>query len=148
MKQSKPLARTGFARAIKGSNPSLSSAPGLLRAAASQIKSRTGRRQRQTKIRASARDQECTLRFPGICNGRTDTTVLCHSNLLADGKGMGLKAPDTRAAYGCCDCHDLLDGRRPRPEYMTREYMLQLADVGIQRTQEILAQKGLLGTFK
>ena len=48
-------------------------------------------RPKMTKIRKAARDQECTLRFP-CCNYNTETTVLCHPNQLADGKGMGLKA--------------------------------------------------------
>lgn len=69
---------------------------------------------RSTPIRRAARGQDCTLRL-AVCNFDPDTTVLCHSNFLADGKGMGLKAPDTAAAFGCSACHDVLDGRRPRP---------------------------------
>jgi len=101
-------------------------------------------RPRQTKIRKSAKDQECTLLFPRVCNGRTDTTVLCHSNLLADGKGMGLKAPDTRGAYGCSACHDVLDGRRPRPSGMTYEDMLALFERGVERTHFVLRRLALL----
>jgi hypothetical protein len=102
------------------------------------------RRQPQTKIRASAREQECTLQFTGVCNGRTDTTVLCHSNQLADGKGMGLKAPDTRAAYGCCACHDVFDGRSPRPEGMTYDSMLVLFERGVTATHAVLSRLGLM----
>ena len=70
---------------------------------------------RMTPIRRSAKGEACTLMIPGVCTGDTTTTVLCHSNRLADGKGLGMKAPDTEACYGCSACHDVLDGRRPRP---------------------------------
>jgi len=132
----KPMKRTGFAN--RGT--------GLLRVASAQMKARKGSRPKTTKIRASARDQECTLRFPGICNQRTDTTVLCHSNQLKDGKGMGLKAPDTKAAYGCSACHDVLDGRARRPDWMTRLDMLARFEAGQQMTMNLLAQQGLIET--
>jgi len=35
--------------------------------------------------------------------------VLCHAP--HPDKGMGLKGPDTWAAYGCSACHDEMDGR-------------------------------------
>ncbi|WP_211440968.1 nuclease domain-containing protein [Collimonas humicola] len=114
------------------------------------VRSKPAKRMRSTKkpltkIQASARDEECTLRFPfGICNYRTDTTVLCHSNLLADGKGAGLKAPDTEAAYGCVDCHDVLDGRAPRPAGFSYELMLALFNDGRDQTRRILRRKNLL----
>jgi hypothetical protein len=101
-------------------------------------------RPKSTPIRKSAKGEECTLRFPGVCNHRTDTTVLCHSNALADGKGMGLKAPDTAAAYGCHACHDVLDGRAPRPAGMTQETMLDLFRMAVKVTHVRLMAKGLL----
>lgn len=97
-----------------------------------------------TKIQASARDQECTLRFPGVCNYRTDTTVLCHSNLLEDGKGFCIKAPDEKAAYGCCRCHDVLDGRAKRPGGMSYEVMIDLFYNGVAQTNDILLRLGLM----
>ena len=101
-------------------------------------------RPKTTKIRQSARDEECTLRFPGVCNFRTDTTVLCHSNRLADGKGMGLKASDLNAAFGCSACHDCLDGRAPRPEGFDYETMLYMFDKAVQITHMRLRAKGLM----
>lgn len=98
-----------------------------------------------TPIQKSAKDEECTIRLPGVCNFRTDTTVLCHSNLLEDGKGKGIKAPDDKAAYGCCDCHDVVDGRRPRPEGMSYELMLSLFKEAQEQTRRILKRKGLIG---
>jgi hypothetical protein len=70
--------------------------------------------------------------------------VLCHSNQLAAGKGMGLKAPDTQGAYGCHYCHDIVDGRRPLPPGLTQEAMLAKFERGIALTQEKLKQKGLM----
>jgi len=96
-----------------------------------------------TPIRKAARDQECTLRFP-VCNYNTETTALCHSNLLEDGKGMGLKAPDTAAAFGCSACHDLLDGRAPRPTGFSYELMIAQFKEGVAHTHRILKRMGLM----
>lgn len=100
-------------------------------------------RAKSTPIRRAARNQECTLRFP-VCNYDTSTTVLCHSNELADGKGIGLKAPDTAAAFGCSACHDVLDGRAPRPEGFSRELMIAQFKDGVEQTHRILKRVGLL----
>lgn len=99
---------------------------------------------RMTPIRKAARGQDCTMRIPGVCNWNPETTVLCHSNELSDGKGMGLKAPDTEAAFACCNCHDVLDGRAPRPKWMTA---FQLAGCFVrarEATHKILRLKGLM----
>lgn len=99
---------------------------------------------RMTPIRKAARGQDCTLRIPGVCNFDPDTTVLCHSNNLADGKGMGLKAPDTEACFGCSACHDVMDGRRLRPEWLTAN-MLAGAFAGARAaTHVILRRMGLI----
>jgi hypothetical protein len=132
----KPMTRT----AIRSSRPT-----GVL-AQASFAKVRKPMkvsRPKMTPIRKAARGQECTLRFD-CCNGRTDTTVLCHSNQLADGKGMGIKAPDLIAVFGCHSCHDVLDGRAPRPDGMTYEAMLERFGLALERTHIILHEKGLL----
>jgi len=65
-----------------------------------------------SKIRQSARGEDCTIRIPGYCNFNPDTTVLCHPNTHRAGKGERLKAEDALAAYGCSDCHDIVDKRR------------------------------------
>lgn len=56
-----------------------------------------------------AEGEECLLRVPRYCQGRTDTTVACHSNLLRDGKGKGIKAHDWAIAFGCGPCHWFID---------------------------------------
>lgn len=97
-----------------------------------------------SRIRKSARGEACTLQIYGVCNFDPATTVLCHSNRLADGKGMGLKAPDTEACYGCSACHDVLDGRRPRPDWLTKDMLDELFDRARKKTQAILRLKGLM----
>ena len=60
-----------------------------------------------TKLRGSARGQECTLNVVSICNYNPETVVLCH--LDSEDKGIALKSHDTFAVYGCSDCHAWLD---------------------------------------
>jgi hypothetical protein len=103
-----------------------------------------GRGPKMSPIRKSARGEDCLIQLPGTSFHDPATTVLCHSNQLADGKGMGLKAPDTRAAYGCHYCHDVVDGRRPLPPGLTQEAMLAKFDKGVALTHEKLKQKGLM----
>jgi hypothetical protein len=99
---------------------------------------------KMTPIRKAARGQDCTIVLPGVCNRDPATSVLCHSNELTDGKGMGLKAPDTKAAIGCSACHDVLDGRRPRPAWLTKDMVLAAFRAGIERTHQFLRTKGLI----
>jgi hypothetical protein len=99
---------------------------------------------KMTPIRKSAKGEECTVRLPWVCNYNPETTVLAHSNALADGKGMGLKAPDTQAAYCCSACHDVVDGRAPRPAALNYELMMACFTEGIAQTQRILKRKGLM----
>lgn len=98
---------------------------------------------KMTPARRAARGQECTLQIPGVCNHAPETSVLCHSNYLKDGKGMGLKAPDHMAAFGCSACHDILDGRRPRPEGLSATDVENHFYIGVMRTQHILRTMGI-----
>jgi hypothetical protein len=97
---------------------------------------------RSPKIRAAARDQDCTLRLPG-CRNDTATTVLCHSNRSVDGKGGAQKADDDKGAFGCFHCHDLLDGRARWPG-LTKEMIEMEFTRAVEETRAILAAKGLL----
>jgi hypothetical protein len=101
-------------------------------------------RPKMTPIRKAARGQDCTLQFHGVCNRNPETTVLCHSNRIEDGKGWGVKAPDNKAVFGCSSCHDVLDGRAPRPAGMSRETMLEAFDRALSATHAILRRMGLL----
>lgn len=63
-----------------------------------------------SKLRQSARGQDCTLNIIGICNYDPSTTVLAH---LPDGtNGMGKKAgKDENGCFACSSCHDAVDSR-------------------------------------
>jgi len=96
-----------------------------------------------TKIRESARGQECQIRVPGICNGDPATTVLCHLS----GGGMGRRRNDLAAAYGCYECHNCVDGRdhQSSDPITILERKLYFYEAVI-RTHEILLEKGLIKT--
>lgn len=111
-----------------------------------ELRPRKGMRTRgpkMTPIRRAARGEDCTLLIPGVCTNDTATTVLCHSNRLQDGKGMGLKAPDTAACFGCSACHDVLDGRRQLPGWMTRSQLDHVFDRAVTITHARLREKGI-----
>lgn len=57
---------------------------------------------------------------------------------------MGIKASDLRAAYGCCTCHDILDGRAPRPPDFSQEDMLEGFDEGVRKTHLRLKIKEII----
>ena len=92
-----------------------------------------------SKIRQSAKGEDCLVRSPGICNGNPETVVLAHIN----GGGMGRKNPDWQAAYACSDCHEWLDGGFVRYDG-TRDERDLLHYRAVLRTQERLIHKGLM----
>ena len=64
-------------------------------------------------LRDSARGQPCTFRIPGVCNGNPETSVFCHDRRGLLGKS--LRPDDTNGAIGCFACHNVMDGRAPKP---------------------------------
>ena len=97
-----------------------------------------------SRITESARGQECAVRIIGVCNGNTETVVWAHANVMAAGKGRGLKAPDFLGAYACSSCHDVYDGRVSRPHGMSKaEVDLDFAN-GHYRSVVLLIEKELL----
>jgi hypothetical protein len=64
---------------------------------------------RNRRLLDLARGMPCLLQVPGVCNGRTDTTVACHSNLGIHGKAGARKADDFWSCWGCSACHHWLD---------------------------------------
>lgn len=96
---------------------------------------------KMTPIRASARGEECTLRFP-CCSFDPASTVWCHSNRAEDGKGMGIKARDEEGAYGCGKCHAWLDGGYAG--HMPRSLVDVYFDIARAQSQKILQRKGLM----
>lgn len=91
----------------------------------------------KSKIRASARDEDCQIRIPGVCNFNPKTTVLCHLG----GAGWALKSNDIHSAYGCSKCHLVVDGAKS--EFTRDEINLMFYD-GMVRTQLILIERGLI----
>ena len=98
------------------------------------------RRKKLTKIQASAKGEECTLQIFPYCNGNPETTVLCHGN--SNDKGVGNKSPDWHGAYGCSDCHDVLDGRKKTD--LDALEILKCFMRGQFRTMKRLIEKGLV----
>jgi hypothetical protein len=76
------------------------------------------------------------------CNHDPETTVLCHLNEYEFGKGMGIKADDMAAFYGCSSCHDLYDGRAKQT--MSERHMDEMAFRAVIRTHIRMKEKGVL----
>jgi hypothetical protein len=65
---------------------------------------------RDKELLQLAQGQECLINIHKYCMGdEGSTTVACHDNSLQSGKGMALKADDSRTVWGCFYCHQLLD---------------------------------------
>jgi len=60
------------------------------------------------KLRQLARDQDCLIRIPYVCNYDPSTVVGCHYR-LAGTSGLGLKPSDLTIAHGCSACHTYVD---------------------------------------
>ena len=92
-------------------------------------------------LRRLACGQPCQIRVPGVCNNRPETTVLCHVRLIGI-SGIGMKVPDALAAFGCSDCHAVVDGQRHSAYSEEERWMLLLE--GMLRTQAWLINHGYL----
>lgn len=102
----------------------------------------TGAHGSVSKIRESARGEQCQIRIPGVCNGNPETVVWCHANGSAAGKGIGMKSHDILGAYGCSSCHDAYD-RRSKSEWARWEVELDFWE-GHARSVVLLIEKGLI----
>ncbi|OOF56160.1 hypothetical protein BKK56_04045 [Rodentibacter genomosp. 2] len=93
---------------------------------------------KKINYRKEAKDRECQVRLPGICNFNPETTVLAHYRLHS---GVALKPDDIQGAWACSACHDECD-RRTRK--MDTEYVRLAHAEGVFRTQAILRREGKL----
>lgn len=93
-----------------------------------------------SKIRKSAKGENCTVRLVGICNRNPETTVFAHYRLPGY-CGTGIKPPDFMGAYACSACHDEAD-RRTR--HLEADFVQAAFAEGVMRTLVRLAEKGLL----
>ena len=89
-------------------------------------------RHKTTPERQAAKGQPCLIRLPGCLHDAT-TTVLCHYPLPGV-SGMGLKSPDILGAFGCANCHAVVDGRMARPAGYTRNDVRLAHAEGVMRT--------------
>ena len=61
-------------------------------------------------VRNAARDAECTLKLPYVCDNRTDTVVFCHLRVF-NLAGVGQKPDDLFGIDACSSCHHVLDNK-------------------------------------
>ena len=90
-------------------------------------------------LRKLARDQECQVRIPGVCNRDDSTTVLAHFR-MAGLCGTGKKPADIVGAWCCSSCHDAIDGRA-KTQYSHDELRLMHLE-GVVRTINELIKLG------
>lgn len=95
---------------------------------------------RQSKLTRAARDRECQVRIPGVCNGNPETTVLAHYR-MAGTCGAGLKPNDLQGAWACSACHDACDSRG---NAISRDDARRYHAEGVMRTQAILISEGVV----
>ena len=92
---------------------------------------------KQTKIRKSARGEDCALRL-GACS-HPETVILAH---IGRNRGMGIKCADYFAVYACSNCHDIID-YRVQSEF-SRDQLETEKLRALEETQGKLVNKGLL----
>ncbi len=93
-----------------------------------------------TDLRKEARHKPCLIRLEG-CDGGGKTTVLCHYR-LSGYSGVGMKPPDVMAAFGCRNCHDIVDGRK-KTQHDRMAVRLAHAE-GCLRTLAYLEKHGII----
>lgn len=98
----------------------------------------------RTRIRQSARGEDCLVRIPGVCRRDPAYTIWSHYRGLAGGKGMGIKSIDLCGAYACTACDMLYDGQTKRPAGMTKVDVDLAWLQGHIRSLVRLAEKGLV----
>lgn len=92
---------------------------------------------KQTKIRKSARGEDCSLRL-GMCSS-PETVILAH---IGRNRGIAIKCADYFAVYACANCHDIIDGRS-KSEF-TKDELNSEKLRALEETQGKLVNKGLL----
>lgn len=99
---------------------------------------------RSQKILRHAKGQPCTARFPGICNGNPETTVFCHLNGAAFGKGMGIKAHDVLGFFGCSDCHSYYDTGHGTKAWLDNATLMECLLGAVCETWVTLVKDGIV----
>lgn len=91
-------------------------------------------------LRTEAKGRACYVRLPIRSAHDPATVVLAH--IRAPGDGIGTKPPDVCGVPACFDCHNVLDGRVPRPPGMSRDDVELAARRGRDRWLRDLAGEG------
>lgn len=91
---------------------------------------------RNKKVLAYARDQQCQG-----CGSLDGTVVAAHSNSLAHGKGMGIKAHDI-PAYLCRWCHEFVDTNRHSSFEVRSAFWLAAAIKSYRLYEHLLDEEG------
>ena len=95
-----------------------------------------------SKITQSARDEDCQVRYTGICTYDSAMTIWSHCRHGAAGKGRGIKAVDLAGAYACTACDAAYD-QMTGAGHMTREQLDLDWFHGHIRSLVKLVEKGL-----
>lgn len=90
-----------------------------------------------TALTRTAEGRDCMLQVPGVCNGRTDTTVWAHSNQDRHGKGKNLKSHDCFGAWACFACHLYVDDAKHPDRF-------EIMERGRDRTLYALFRDGII----
>jgi hypothetical protein len=97
------------------------------------------KRKKQDKFTKSAKDQDCTVNYPG-CSFQDGTTRFAH--LRNNTTGYGTKEQNIHGAYACQHCENLysnLEISYIRPELLELEFLR-----AIIKTQKIMIKNGVL----
>lgn len=97
-----------------------------------------------SKIRESARNEDCTVRLPGVCKWSPEYTVWSHAPWAAGGKGRAIKAIDLCGCYACTACDAVIDRQAKAPEGWSRQEVELAWFMGHLRSLVILSEKGLV----
>ena len=95
-----------------------------------------------SKLRDFAKGKPCTFRLSESCSGEWgEDTVLAHAP--SEGKGMGMKSPDSFAGILCYNCHILADSYG-NSEGISRAEVNEAWLKAIYETQEMMIRDGLM----
>lgn len=99
---------------------------------------------RSRAVLDSAKGAPCAFRFPGICQGGTETTVWAHLNGARYGKGAGIKAHDILGGHACFWCHSYLDTGHGTSPLMSHDVFLECVLGGVTETLVRLIASGVV----
>ena len=94
-----------------------------------------------TNLRKLAQGKPCMIRTP-VCSYNEEQTVLCH--LRYSSTGMSHKENDLIGAWGCFECHRVVDDEGPHRKLWTKEERDMMHMVGVIRTQQELIRLGVI----